>query len=84
MSDQTGDVPIAKVGLVRETPVPVAAPVTSIWPMLIAVVVALVVVGGCGLMVHRWRRRTMDLYLNPRAFASRALAAMPVRATPAR
>jgi len=85
MSEQTGDTPIAKVGLVKATPEPVEAlPTASIWPVLVACIVAIVAVGGFGLWVYRWRKRTMELYLNPRAFASRALAAMPVRAKAAR
>ena len=84
MSEQTGEAPIAKVGLVKSTPVPVEVPATSIWPLVIACVVAMAAVGGVGMWVYRWRRRTIDLYQHPRAFASRALAAASVRVTPAR
>ncbi|MCX5691216.1 MAG: hypothetical protein NTV94_15760 [Planctomycetota bacterium] len=84
MSEQTGEAPIAKVGLVKSTVVPVEVPVAPMWPMVIACVVAMAAVGGVGVWVYRWRKRTMDLYLHPRAFASRALAAATVRVTPAR
>ena len=84
MSEQTGEPPIANVGLVKTTPVPVVAPATSIWPLVIACVVAMAAVGGVGMWVYRWRKRTMELYLHPRAFASRALAAATVRVTTAR
>ena len=84
MSEQTGEAPIANVGLVKTTPVPVEVAPTSMWPMIIACAVAMVAVGGVGMWVYRWRKRTMELYLHPRAFASRALAAATVRVTPAR
>lgn len=84
MSEQTGEMPIAKVGLVKSPPVPVEVRDASMWPIVIACLVAMAAVGGVGVWVYRWRKRTMELYMQPRAFASRALAAATVRVTQAR
>ena len=84
MNEPTEATPIARIGLVRETQEPVVVPAASIWPMLISVALVLAAITMGWVWIHRWRRATMELYQNPRAFASRALAAAQRRAKPAR